>query len=552
MEATSVPAPGEVGRGLTGSTELARNALGLPAVLFCIVTGSAPLAAMMFNNPLSGYGIGISVPSAYWIATVAFTLFSVAYVEMARRVTTAGGIYSYMSYGFGRIIGLGAATGITAAYILFSAGVNGVTSYFAQTSIKDLSGGFDMDWRIYAFCFIALMFMITYFHVELVAKFLGFALMGELIVLTIFAFAVVVKGGGPDGIVWGALNPAGLFSGGAGLEGAANVFGIGLAGVGFFFAFWSWVGFEMAPNYAEEARNPKKMMAQAIYISCIGLGIFYTFQSWMLVSAYGSTNDEWVWAVASQFAGDPSATEAIGLSAVPANVILPEGNYASAYYPAAQAFAGIGIANLFKVLIITGSFACSLAFWQTSNRYLFAMGRESILPRLLGRTHATHKSPFAATILVGLLVVMITSLFATGAIGGGQRAAAGYDQGDPRTAILQLGTWMPFQGNALLFPLMAVVGLAIMVYFIRHARDGFHWFKTCVAPIMGAGTISFAFYLMMKNRAGITFGAYEGWVKYVPIISLGVVLGGCLLGVIYYFRSKERYDAVGKFVHEEA
>jgi len=551
MEATSAPAP-EAGRGLTGSTELARNALGLPAVLFCIVTGSAPLAAMMFNNPLSGYGIGIAVPSAYWIATVAFTLFAVAYVEMARRVTTAGGIYSYMSYGFGRIIGLGAATGITAAYILFSAGVNGVTSYFAQTSIKDLSGGFNMDWRIYAFCFIALMFLITYFHVEMVAKFLGFALLGELIILTIFAFAVVVKGGGPDGIVWGALNPAGLFSGGAGLEGAANVFGIGLAGVGFFFAFWSWVGFEMAPNYAEEARNPKKMMAQAIYISCIGLGIFYTFQSWMLVSAYGSTNDEWVWAVASQFAGDPSATEAIGLSAVPANVILPEGNYASAYYPAAQAFAGIGIANLFKVLIITGSFACSLAFWQTSNRYLFAMGREGIMPRILGRTHATRKSPFAATILVGLLVVMITSLFATGAVGGGQRAAAGYDESDARTAILQLGTWMPFQGNALLFPLMAVVGLAIMVYFIRHARDGFHWWKTCVAPIMGAGTISFAFYLMMKSRAGITFGAYEGWVKYVPYISLGVFLGGCLLGVIYYYRSKERYDAVGKFVHEEA
>jgi amino acid transporter len=80
---------------------------------------------------------------------------------------------------------------------------------------------------------------------------------------------VVVKGGGPDGIVWEALNPAGLFSGGSGVEGADRVFGgVGgaAAGVGFFAAFWSWVGFEMAPNYAEEARNPKKMMAYAIYI----------------------------------------------------------------------------------------------------------------------------------------------------------------------------------------------------------------------------------------------------------------------------------------------
>ena len=307
MEAGSA-APG-TGSGVTGSTELARNALSLPAILFCIVTGSAPLAAMMFNDPLSGYGIGISVPAAFWLSTIAFTLFSVGYVEMARRKTTAGGIYSYMAYGFGRIVGLGAAFGIAAAYILFAAGVNGVTSYFAQTSILNLSGGFDMDWRIYAFCFIALMFLVTYFHVEIVARILGVLLIGEIIILMIFSFAVVVKGGGPDGIVWQALNPAGLFSGGEGVDGAAAVFGVGAAGIGFFAAFWSWVGFEMAPNYAEESRNPKKMMAYAIYISCIGLGVLYTFWSWMVISAYGTSKDQWVWAIATQYgaAGDNPA-----------------------------------------------------------------------------------------------------------------------------------------------------------------------------------------------------------------------------------------------------
>jgi amino acid transporter len=125
MEATPTTAPAPEARGITGSTELARNALGLPQVLFCIVTGSAPLAAMMFNDPLSGLGIGISVPAAFWLATVSFTFFSVAYIEMARRVTTAGGIYSYTAYGFGRIIGLGAAVGIAAAYMLFTVGVTG-------------------------------------------------------------------------------------------------------------------------------------------------------------------------------------------------------------------------------------------------------------------------------------------------------------------------------------------------------------------------------------------------------------------------------------------
>jgi amino acid transporter len=541
MEATSVPAA--EGRGITGSTELARNALGLPQVLFCIVTGSAPLAAMMFNDPLSGLGIGIAVPAAFWLAAISFTLFSVGYVEMARRTTTAGGFYSYTSYGFGRIIGLGTAVGIAAAYMLFAVGVNGVTSYFAQTSIRDLSGGFNMDWRIYAYCFIALLFFITYFHIDIVAKVLGIALLGELVILMIFAFAVVFKGGGPDGLVWSALNPAGIFSGGEGVDGAARVFGASAAGVGFFAAYWSWVGFEMAPNYAEEARNPKKMMAYAIYISCIGLGVLYTFWSWMLVSAYGSSKDQWPWAVSTQY----------GIKEAPANVGLPQGDYASVFYPVAQQFAGVGIKDLFQVLIITGSFACSLAFWNTANRYLFSMGRERILPRLLGRTHATHKSPFVATVVVLVFSLFVTTLFAAGWVGTGQQKALGIDESSPIVALFQIGTWMPFQGNMLLFPIMALCSIAILVYFLRpENRDGFHWFKTFLAPIMGAGSISFAVYLMLVNRGALTTGSRTGWSFAVPFYSIGIFAGGCLLGIVYYLWSRHRYEAVGKFVHEEA
>ncbi len=540
MEATSAPAP--AAKGVTGSTELARNALGLPQILFCIVTGSAPLAAMMFNDPLSGLGVGISVPAAFMIATVSFTFFSVAYIEMARRVTTAGGIYSYTSYGFGRVIGLGTAVGIAAAYMLFAVGVNGVTSYFAQTSIDDLTG-FSMDWRIYAYILIALLFMITYFHIEIVARILGFFLLGELVILMIFSFAVVVKGGGPDGIVWQALNPAGIFSGGQGVDGAARVFGASAAGVGFFAAYWSWIGFEMAPNYAEEARNPKKMMAYAIYISCIGLGVLYTFWSWMLISAYGSSKDQWPWAVSQQY----------GIKDAPAAVGLPKGDYASVFYPVAQQFAGVGIKDLFQILIITGSFACSLAFWNTANRYLFSMGRERILPSLLGRTHATHKSTFVATVIVGVFCVAVTTLFAAGWVGGGQQEALGITESSPIVALFQIGTWLPFQGNMLLLPIMAMCDMAILVYFLRpENRDGFHWFKTLVAPIIGAGSISFAVYLMLQNRGALTTGSRTGWAFAVPFYALGIFLGGCLLGIIYYIWSRKRYDAVGRFVHEEA
>jgi amino acid transporter len=544
-EVTSVPesAPQGVRERMTGSTELARNALGLPQLLFCILTGSAPLAAMMFNDPLSGFGIGISVPAAFWMAAFSFLLFSVGYVQMARRNTTAGGFYSYTSYGFGRIIGLGTAVGIVCAYMFFAVGVNGVTSYFANTSIKNLTG-FYMDWRIYAAIFILLLLMVTYFHVEIVARILGIALLGELVILFIFSFAVLFSGGGPDGILWSALNPAGLFGGGAGVKGAAAVFGASAAGVGFFGAYWSWIGFEMAPNYAEETRNPKKMMAYATYGSVIGLGIVYTFWAWMLVTAYGGSKNQWPWAVALQYGVHTSA---------PASVGLPHGDYSSVYYPVAQHFAGTAVKDLFSILIITGSFACSLAFWNTSNRYLFSMGREGILPRILGRTHSTHKSPFVATLFVFTWVVVFTLLFAAGIMGGAQRAALHAGVSSPIVALFQVGTWWPFQGNELLLSIMALCSIAIMVYFLRpENRDGFHWFKTLVAPILGAASIIFAVYLMISNRAALVSTPNTGWTFLTPFIALAIFLGGCVLGLVYSRWSKQRYESVGRFLHEEA
>ena len=119
--------------------ELAAGALGLPQVLFCIVTGAAPIAAMLFNTPVVVLGGGYAVPAAFLIATVVLTIFSVGYIEMARRVTAAGGFYSFVSHAFGPVLGLGTAVLITACYIFFSGAVIGVTSYFANTSFNDWS-----------------------------------------------------------------------------------------------------------------------------------------------------------------------------------------------------------------------------------------------------------------------------------------------------------------------------------------------------------------------------------------------------------------------------
>ena len=196
-DVASSPTAGEgAGSRLTGSTELARNALGLPQLLFCILTGSAPLAAMMFNDPVSGLGIGISVPSAFWVSAIAFTLFSVGYVEMARRKTTAGGLllvhdlrlWSDHRPRHGRRDRLG-------VHALRRRSQRS-DDYFANTSIQNLTG-FSMDWRIYAFIFIFLLLLITYFHVETSPGSSASVCSASCLILFIFSFSVLFKGGGP-------------------------------------------------------------------------------------------------------------------------------------------------------------------------------------------------------------------------------------------------------------------------------------------------------------------------------------------------------------------
>jgi amino acid transporter len=333
--------------------ELAGNVLGLPSVLFCIVTGAAPLAAMLFNVPVATLGGGYASPAAFLVATIALTVFSVGYIAMARRVTSAGGFYTFVSRGLGRVPGLGAGLLIVLCYMVFASAVLGVTGYFASTTVASLTG-VDLPAWVYMVLLLALMSLFAWFHIELTAKILGVLLIGEVLVLFVMAAGIFAVGGA-EGFSLEPLNPANIF----GNPAAVQVFGAGAGGIALFAAFWSWVGFEMAPNYAEETRDPHKIAKTATYGSVIGLGVFYVIMSYAFVTGWGLTGS--ATAVQSQFAGE----------------------IASAFYPLTDRYVGSWATVLMEILIVTGSFACTMSFYNTSARYLFALGREGVLPAAL-------------------------------------------------------------------------------------------------------------------------------------------------------------------------
>ena len=125
----------------------------------------------------------------------------------------------------------------------------------------------------------------------------------------------------------------------------------------------------MAPNYAEESRDPNKIAKAATYGSVIGLGVFYIFVSYMFVTGWGLTG--------SAHGGRRPVRGQDRLGVLPAD----------------RPYVGSGLTTLMQILIVTSSFACAMAFYNTGARYLFALGREGVLPGALGPHAPDRHSP---------------------------------------------------------------------------------------------------------------------------------------------------------------
>src|SRR5262245_40805609 len=350
--------------------KLRKHAIGLGGVLFISFAAMSPLTGQLGNVPLAiGLGNGIGAPAGFEIGIVMLALFSVGYVKMIRSVPSSGGFYSFISHGLGRPLGMAAGWLSVLAYAFVEGSLYGAFGYFGNITIQQFFH-VGVPWPVLGFGALALNAILAHFDVRLSTRVLGIALILEMLVLTIMDIAVFARGGGPTGISAAPINPVNAFKGLA-------------PGVGIFFAVWSWVGFETIPNYAEESRNPRRIGAQALFISVVGGGLFFAFASWAVVTGWGLHD-----------AVHQAATNG--------------GNF---YYGVTTKFAALWVTQLMQWLILTSSFACALSFHNTNSRYLYVIGRERIFHHRLGRTHERWQSPHVANASITVIVAALLGLF---------------------------------------------------------------------------------------------------------------------------------------------
>jgi amino acid transporter len=499
------------------SNKLKVGAIGLFGVLFMATANAAPITAMTGNVPISvAYGNGIGTPAGFLVATIVLTLFTVGFVSMARYITTAGAFYGFISQGLGQIWGMATGALATMAYVVFEGSLIGIFSYFFNNVLNSWFG-WDINWLILAFIGIIAIAFFGYYDINIAAALLGFFLVCEVLLLGAISFTILFQGGGPDGIITDAVNPAQAFKSLPAGDYGGTAIAAGSAAIGLFFAFWSWVGYETTAVYGEESRDPKHIVPRATLIAVVGLGLFYTFVSWMVISGNGAEQSV-----------NLAATDSIGM-----------------FTGQAEAALGHWSVYVYQFLIVMGSFACALAFHNAASRYIYAIGREIPLTKnTLGATHGVHHSPHIASATQTLITIVLTLSFYFLTVGGD----------DPlQGAYIYLYGLLAVLGTFAILIVQTICSVAVIWYFhVKKVHPG-NVLTTGIIPALGALGMAYVCYLLISNiKFAGGLASVAPFFTAIPYIVVATFAVG-LFGALYLRKAKpEVYQAVGRTVFDEA
>ncbi len=414
-----------------------RKFLSTQKIIFLVVAAAAPLAAMVGNLPIAlSRGLGAATPAAFLFAGLTLLCFSVGYAAISRRVVSTGAFYTYVVKGLGKPIGVSAAFTAMLAYVSYTVGMAAFLGYFADLALGQL--GVHLTWLPYALGGVAVVAILGYRSIDLSSKVLGVLMIAEVGILLIVDIAVIAAKG------WHAF-PLESFA-------PAAVFAPGL-GVALMISFTSFVGFESAALYGEEANDPKRSIPIATYASVILIAAFYLLTAWLTIGAVGAANAR------------PVAAAEGGAFML---------NLTSRY-------AGETIMQLMGVLVCTSLLASYLALHNAAARYIFALSREKLMPAALGKFHPVRYAPSNASFLVSAITLVCV-------LGYGLAKLDPYHFLVP--AFIGLGTF----GIILI---QAMAGVAIFAFLWRGRKPG-QW-PVLAASIAGAIGLTIAAYLVAKN-----------------------------------------------------
>ncbi|MCJ8507124.1 APC family permease [Rhizobium lemnae] len=464
---------------------LARNSVGMAHIVFFVVAAAAPLTAVVGATPPAfAFGNGAGVPGAFVLAGLLYLIFSVGFTTMGRHVGGAGAFYTYITQGIGKPAGVGGAFIALLTYSSVQIAIYALLGFSTQSMMAPF--GIDLPWYVWALGFLALVHLAGQRNIAFSGTILGLCMVAEIVILLVLNIAILIAGGGPEGINFSSFEPSTVFSAGLGVT---LVFVVG-----------SFIGFEATAIFAEEVDRPEITIPRATYISIVLIAVFYAFSTWTIGLHFGPSKVQ------------EAATALLG----------------AFYFDAATNVLGAWSATTMNVLLVTSLFACVLSFHNTLNRYFFALGREGLAARALGKVHALHGSPYVAGILQSISAATVIVVFAI----AGQ---------DPFTVVFPYMSALTVIG---ILTVQAVVCIAVILYFRKNSHGHGLW-QTLIAPALAFVGLVGALGLVISNLE-LLAGASNIVVDSFPLIVALVGLGGLVFAMRIKGSDPVRYAALGK------
>ncbi|MEN3610781.1 APC family permease [Plantactinospora sp. ZYX-F-223] len=471
-------------------TGLRRGRLGTVHLVFFTVAASAPLT-VLGGGITTMYAVSGNVGAAlsYVLLAAILGVFAVGYAAMSRFVSNAGAFYSYIANGLGRAGGVSGSFVALASYNAIQIGLYGlfgaILGDFMATKF-----GVEQQWWVWALVGLALVGVLGVLQVDLNATVLAVLLLLECLAVGVFD---VVSFGNPAG---GSISLAGLDPGNLFAAGLGAVLALGIA---------SFTGFESGAIYSEEVRDPRRTVARATYVAVAFTGAFYALSAWALTVVTG-----------------PENAQAASVEAGPGVVFGTLADYA-----------GSTVADVANLLFITSVLAALLSFHNGVARYLFALGRERVLPAFLSQTGVRTGAPVAGSLAQTVLALGVVLAFVLA----------------DRDPVVDLFTWLSGVSAVGVVLLMTLTSASVVGFFRRRPEVGVSAWQRLVAPASATVLLSAVLLVLLVNFDALLAPgnpSYLAWL--LPGVTLVAALVGLGWGLLLRARRPAVYEAVGRGV----
>jgi amino acid transporter len=470
------------------SASLAKDRLGAPSVISFAMTAAAPLLVVGALVVTGWAATGVTgLPLAFVLVGIVLAIFSAGYVAMARHVVNAGAFYSYIALGLHKTLGVGASFVAVLAYNLLQIGLYGIFGVVAQ-DLFTTKFHWHFHWWAYSLAAWLLVALLGALRVDINSKILGVLLAIEIVVVVIFD---VVDLANPfkGSVSFSSFSPGNLF-----------VTGLGAA---FAIVVTGFVGFEAAPVFSEEARHARKTVPAATYSAIVVMGLVYAITAWSIAVAVGNSN------VVSQAQqnGPDLIFNVAGKHLGNASVILDLGH----------------------ALLLTSIFAAMLSYHNAVSRYSFALGREGVLPRILGHTRPRTGAPLMASIAQTITALIVILLFAIN----------GWDP------LGKLFFWLGTTGGVGILILLLVTSVAVIKFFANETRGESPWARIG-APVIAFIALAYMLYQTLNGYANLLGVKPDNPARWMlPSLYLVAAVIGILWALILRGTKPDVYNAIG-------